>query len=278
MRNNLRNIILSALVVVSLAGCTTSSTSTSTSDSNVLRVGMECNYAPFNWTTTTPTDTTQSITSVDYADGYDVVIATRIAQQLGKEVQIVKLDWDNLILSLQHGEIDAVIAGMTDTEARRKEVNFTTPYYVSEEVIIVRKDSDVASITNIQELAGYQVIGQMNTIYDEIIDQIDGVIHMPASETFPAAIQALQAGGVDAVTSELPVAIGVTSANPDLMYISFTDGNGFTDENGDATVSIAIAKENEELLQQVQEALDTISDQEREQLMIDATNRQPAGE
>ena len=239
---------------------------------------MECNYAPFNWTTTIPSDTTVPITSVDYADGFDVVIASMLAQQLGMEMQIVKLDWDNLIPALQHDQIDAVIAGMTDTPLRRESVDFTTPYYVSEEVIIVRNDSPLVSISSISELSGYKVKGQMNTIYDEIIDQIDGVVHMPAAETFPASIQALMAGGVDAVTSELPVAIGVVSANPGLTYIQFSAGNGFSGSEQDASVSIAVQKGNTELLNALQAALDTISEAQRQQLMLDATNRQPAGE
>jgi putative lysine transport system substrate-binding protein len=87
---------------------------------------MECNYAPFNWSTTTANDTTQPISSVDYCDGYDVVIATKLAATTNRSVKIVKLDWDNLILSLQNNQIDAIIAGMTDTPDREKEVAFTS--------------------------------------------------------------------------------------------------------------------------------------------------------
>lgn len=279
-----KNILSAAMALVLLTGCSSqpaapAQTETDTvAASNVLRVGMECNYAPFNWTTTTQTDMTVQISGVDYADGYDVQIARKLADDLGMELQIVKLDWDSLILSLQKDQIDAVIAGMTATEERMKQVDFTTPYYVSEEVIIVRKDSDLANIKNVQELSGKKVQGQMNTIYDDIIDQIDGVQHMPAAETFPASIQALQAGGVDAVTSELPVAIGVVAANPDLTYIRFEAGKGFTDENGDATVSIAVSKDKPELLAQLQTALDKISKDDRNAMMQAAVERQPAGE
>ncbi len=279
-----KNILSAAMALVLLTGCSSqpaapAQTETDTvAASNVLRVGMECNYAPFNWTTTTQTDMTVQISGVDYADGYDVQIARKLADDLGMELQIVKLDWDSLILSLQKDQIDAVIAGMTATEERMKQVDFTTPYYVSEEVIIVRKDSDLANIKNVQELSGKKVQGQMNTIYDDIIDQIDGVQHMPAAETFPASIQALQAGGVDAVTSELPVAIGVVAANPDLTYIRFEAGKGFTDENGDATVSIAVSKDKPELLAQLQTALDKISEDDRNAMMQAAVERQPAGE
>jgi putative lysine transport system substrate-binding protein/putative lysine transport system permease protein len=173
---NIRKMFIVSLVLLLLAGCSSPQDNTPEGPA-VLRVGMECNYAPFNWTTTTPSDTTVPITSVDYADGFDVVIASMLAEKTGMQVQIVKLDWDNLIPALQHDQIDAVIAGMTDTPLRRESVDFTTPYYVSEEVIIIRKDSPLASIDSIAALRGYKVQGQMNTIYDEIIDQIDGVVH-----------------------------------------------------------------------------------------------------
>ena len=280
--NTTKKLLSAVMALTVLAGCSSGSSEAAApaadSGKEVLRVGMECNYAPFNWTTTTATDITVQISGVDYADGYDVQIARKLADDLGMELQVVKLDWDSLILSLQKDQIDAVIAGMTATEERMQQVDFTTPYYVSEEVVIVRKDSELANITSISQLAGYKVQGQMNTIYDDIIDQIQGVNHMPAAETFPAAIQALQANGVDAITSELPVAIGVVSANPDLAYVRFEGTNGFSDENGDATVSIAVSKDKPELLAKLQSSLDKISEEERNEMMQAAVERQPAGE
>lgn len=279
MNNITRRSTLFALSAVLLAGCgNANSSENATADANVLRVGMECNYAPYNWTTTTPTDTSKQITEVDYCDGYDVMMATELAEKTDKEVEIVKLDWDNLILSLQNDQIDAVIAGMTATPDREEEVDFTTPYYISTEVVLVRKDSDLADITSLEELSGRKVVGQMNTLYDTIIDQIPDVDHQPAAETFPAAVQALQAGAVDAVTSELPVAKGVTEANPDLTYIEFEDGKGFSGAEEDAAVSIAVKKGNTDLLNSLQEALDTISDEEREAMMEQAVANQPANE
>ena len=278
---NLRNTLILTSCLL-LAGCSSSAapetstgSNTQSEDKTVLRVGMECNYAPFNWTTTEAGETAKQISSVDFCDGYDVVMATEIAEGLGMDVEIVKTDWDNLIPSLNNGEIDAIIAGMTDTPTRRESVNFTTPYYVSEEVVIVRKDSDVAGITSIQELSGKKVVGQMGTLYDEIIDQINGVIHVEAATDFPAAINALQHGDVDAVTSELPVAIGVTSANSDLAFIQFEKGKGFAGEE-DATVSIAVSKDNSELQAKIQEILDTISEEDRNNIMQAAVERQPA--
>lgn len=263
--------LLVALMVVLLVGCSANKTD----NENVLRVGMECDYAPFNWSTVEKSDNAVAISSVDYADGYDVVIASKIAKALGKEVEIVKTTWDGLIPSLNAGQIDCIIAGMTETEERAKEVNFTSPYYESKMVVIVRKNSDLANIKDIQELSGYKVLGQKNTTYDEIIDQINGVDHQTPLDTYPRMILSLQSEEVDALTAELPVARGVVAANPDLTIVEFEEGHGF---DVDTSVSIAVSKENTELLNSIQEALSQISEEERQDIMEAAVSRQPATE
>lgn len=275
IRKSLTVLACAALLTGCASNTPTSTAASSSNSSDTLRVGMECNYAPFNWSTTKEGEYTQPISSADYCDGYDVVVAKNLADKIGKKVEIVKLDWDNLILSLNNNQIDAVIAGMTATDERKQQVNFTDPYYVSEEVLIVKKDSQYTSATSLEDFKGATVQGQMNTIYDEVIDQISGVNHMPAAETFPAAIQALQAGSVDAVTSELPVANGVVSANPDLAIVRFAEGKGF---KADTSVSIAVRKNDDELLNALQDALKTIDTDTRNTWMEEAVNRQPASE
>ena len=275
IRKSLTVLACAALLTGCASNTPTSTAASSSNSSDTLRVGMECNYAPFNWSTTKEGEYTQPISSADYCDGYDVVVAKNLADKIGKKVEIVKLDWDNLILSLNNNQIDAVIAGMTATDERKQQVNFTDPYYVSEEVLIVKKDSQYTSATSLEDFKGATVQGQMNTIYDEVIDQIPSVNHMPAAETFPAAIQALQAGSVDAVTSELPVANGVVSANPDLAIVRFAEGKGF---EADTSVSIAVRKNDDELLNALQDALKTIDTDTRNTWMEEAVNRQPANE
>lgn len=275
IRKSLTVLACAALLTGCASNTPTSTAASSSNSSDTLRVGMECNYAPFNWSTTKEGEYTQPISSADYCDGYDVVVAKNLADKIGKKVEIVKLDWDNLILSLNNNQIDAVIAGMTATDERKQQVNFTDPYYVSEEVLIVKKDSQYTSATSLEDFKGATVQGQMNTIYDEVIDQIPGVNHMPAAETFPAAIQALQAGSVDAVTSELPVANGVVSANPYLAIVRFAEGKGF---KADTSVSIAVRKNDDELLNALQDALKTIDTDTRNTWMEEAVNRQPANE
>ena len=117
-----------------------------------LRVGMECGYAPYNWQQVNETEFTAVIADNNgYADGYDVQIAKRIAADLGMDLEIVKTDWDGLIPSLNSGNIDLIIAGMSPTAARKMTIDFTDYYYQSELVVVVRKDgkyADAKSQTN----------------------------------------------------------------------------------------------------------------------------------
>ncbi len=266
----MKKIVVLLIMLFLLAGCGGSAEDSA----NTFVVGMECDYAPFNWSTNDSSKGV-AINEVDYADGYDVRIAQRIADALGKELVIKKYDWDSLIVGLNAGDIDAIIAGMTDTPDRRESVDFTTPYYESDMVVIVNKNSDLVNITDIQELSGYKVLGQLNTIYDDCIDQINGVEHMTPLDSYPRMVISLQNGEVDALTAELPVANAITEANSDLTYVTFEKGKGF---EADTSVSIAISKENGELLQAVQSALDAISQDERNAIMQSAIADQPAGE
>lgn len=248
-----------------------------TAASGKLVVGMECNYPPFNWTQPSATDTSVALgDGVSYADGYDIMMSKTIADALGLELEIKKIAWEGLEPALNSGEIDAIIAGMTATEERRQNADFTEPYYASDMVIIVRgDDAELTNITNIQQLSGKRVQGQINTNYDIIIDQIEGVDHATPLASYPLMVMALQSGDVDALTAELPVATGVVAANPDLKIVKFTEGNGF---DIDTTVSVAVKKGNTELLDSINGVLATIDGDTRLQWMTDAVNRQPAVE
>ena len=191
-------------------------------------VGMECNYAPFNWQSNEQTDTSVAIGGAGYCDGYDVRVARYVAEQLDREIEVKKVSWEGLQPALNSGEIDAVIAGMTADDKRRAGMDFTTPYYESEMVMIVRKsDKKVAKYNDIQQFKGKTVIGQKSTNYDTVIDQIKGVKHATPKATYPEMIVALQKKEVDGITAELPVAEGAVAANKDLTIVHFKKGKGF---------------------------------------------------
>lgn len=268
---------IALLVCVSVTACGGSSDKTS-GDKKEFVVGMECNYAPFNWTATEESDTTVPIEGGSgYADGYDVQIAKKIADELGMELKIKKISWDGLQPALESGEIDAIIAGMTADEDREKGADFTEPYYESEMVMIVRGDDNLAKATSLADFSGKNVIGQINTSYDEVIDQIPNVNHLTPLKDYPSMINALKQNVTDGITAELPVATGAVEANKDLAIVHFDAGKGF---EADTSVSIGMAEGSRDgdLFKKVQEALNKISDETRQELMLEITKRQPASE
>ena len=241
-------------------------------------VGMECNYAPFNWQSNEQTDTSVAIGGAGYCDGYDVRVARYVAEQLDRDIEVKKVSWEGLQPALNSGEIDAVIAGMTADDKRRAGMDFTTPYYESEMVMIVRKsDKKVAKYNDIQQFKGKTVIGQKSTNYDTVIDQIKGVKHATPKATYPEMIVALQKKEVDGITAELPVAEGAVAANKDLTIVHFKKGKGF---DIDTSVSIAMKKgtSDSQLFKDVQKAVDNLSKKTRDEWMKEARKAQPKAE
>ena len=272
----LGKVLMALAMVATLAGG--GGSSDETAEKNKFVVGMECAYAPFNWQTSKESDTTVSLGNAGYADGYDVQIAKKIADELGMELVIKKISWDGLQVALEHGEIDAIIAGMTANEEREEGIDFTTPYYDSEGMImIVRKDSEEAKFTDIQQFSGKNVVGQKGTNYDDVIEQIKGVNHVTPKATYPEMVVALQQGDVDGITAEMAVAEGVLAANKDLTGVKFDEGKGF---DCDTTVSIGLKEgtRDTDFFKKVQAALDKISVDERKQLMSNAVQNQPTEE
>lgn len=242
-----------------------------------LRVGMECDYAPFNWTQTEESETAVPLSGGGYADGYDVQIAKIIAEGLGMELEIVKTAWDGLPMGVMSGKLDAVIAGMSPTEERKLTLDFTDNYYESQLVIVVRADSEYAQATCLADFAGAKLTGQLNTFHYDVLSQADQATIVTAMETFPAMIVALQAGSIDGYVSELPGAVSAVASNPELTYVQFAEGEGFEASQDDTAIAVAVAK-GSALREQINEILSGISAEEREELMQWAVDNQPLSE
>ncbi|MBE5784085.1 MAG: transporter substrate-binding domain-containing protein [Clostridiales bacterium] len=245
-----------------------------------LRVGMECNYAPFNWTQTDESEYTVPIGGdglMGYADGYDVQIAKHIADYLGMELVIVKTEWDGLPIGVQSGMLDAIIAGMSPTEERKASLDFSDAYYTSELVVVVRKDSKFASAKSLDELKGAVITGQLNTFHYSVIPQIPGVVQSTAMDTFPAMVIATRSGMVDGYVAERPGAEADCLANPDLTFISFDEGKGFVASEADVSIAVGLQK-GSPLLDKINEALSQLDADTRYQMMEDAKQRQPLSE
>lgn len=246
--------------------------------SGVLRVGMECDYPPFNWMVTEPTETSAPIQSGGYADGYDVYFATRIADALGVELEVVRLEWSGLTLALESGTIDLIIAGMSPTAERKITVDFSNAYYNGEKVMIVRGDSAYAGASRLEHFSGATITAQLNNVfYNVLIDQIPGVVKAQAYENTPLMVVAVSNGVVDGFIDDLDVAKAVCSANPELSYVRFEEGYGFELPEEDSTNAIGCRK-GSDMVAFINELLEDVSREERETLMDKARTEQPLSE
>jgi len=261
-------LVLTFTMIFTLTAC-------SKAEDKYFRVGMECDYAPFNWTQAEASDTSVPIEGgVGFADGYDVQIAKQMADALGKELVVVKTEWDGLPMSLTSGSIDAIIAGMSPTEERKATIDFTDIYWASDMCIVVKKDGAYANATSLADFSGAKLTGQLNTSHYEVLDQITGVDKQAAMESFPQMIVALTSGSIDGYTCETPSALSATAANKDLTYIKFEKGKGFDIDV--ASVSCAIGlKKGSDITKKLNKALAKISEETRQQMMSDAVDRQP---
>ena len=188
-----------------------------TNGTKTIRIGLECDYAPFNWTDVSDNDYNYPIKGTNqYADGYDIQVASYLASTLGYNLEVVKLDWEALIPALQSDTIDLVIAGMTDTEERRQSIDFTNEYYRSELVLVVREDSKYASATSLNDFNGAKIVSQVSTVTDDVIDtwkDTFGVSHLSPLDTFATCALAVQNKTADAMTAELPVATSIVNGS-----------------------------------------------------------------
>lgn len=260
------------IIVLALALCATAAFA-----EGEFRVGMECNYAPFNWTQTNESEGAVAIAAGGYADGYDVRIAQRIADALGKELVIVKTEWDGLTMSLMSGKIDAIIAGMSPTAERQMTIDFTDPYYESDLVVVVKASGAYAGAKSLADLTGAKITGQLNTFHYTVVDQIPQVQKMTAMETFPAMIVALSAGAIDGYVSERPGAVSAVASNPDLTFVEFDEGAGFEASPEDVAIAVGLVK-GSELREPINEILAGISREDRQAIMDEAVANQPLSE
>ena len=196
-------ILLGVLLglVVLLSGCVEEEAD------NVLVVGIECAYAPFDWTTSDVNDHAVQLFESDlYCDGYDVDIARHLAEEMGMELVIKKIEWTGLIPALQSEVIDLIISAMSPTAERAESVLFSDEYYRWNTVLVVSADGAYVDATSLDDFNGANVIAQQDTIQDDLIDQINGVNHLLALAQTSELVISLTSGVSDALVTEYPVA------------------------------------------------------------------------
>lgn len=291
MKNYWKKLVAIAMAGVMvcgiLTGCGSKTTETKAetteagaSTGGTLKVAMECSYAPYNWTQ--PTDANGAVQisgSSDYAYGYDVMMAKYVAEKLGRELEIVKLDWDSLVLAVQSGTVDCVIAGQSITADRQEIVDFTTPYYYASIVTLVKGDGKYAEAKGVGDLEGATCTSQQNTVwYDACLPQIPSANILPAQESAPAMLVALESGKCDAVVTDVPTAMAATVAYPDLKLLDFSGTeDDFEVSEEEINIGISVQK-GSELTAQINEVLKELTPEDFDKMMEEAISVQPLSE
>jgi len=255
-------------------------------EKKVLRVGMECAYAPFNWTqdgATTP-DGSAAVPIYDstfYAYGYDVAVAQMLADEMGMELEIHKVEWSSIGISMDAGDYDCIIAGMGRTSEREMSYSFTSPYYYRDNCIVVKKDGPYAEVKGISELngKGCKVTTQLGTGWIPLLDQIEGAVTGSNYETTSECFMAVSNGVADVCIVDLPTAQSALLTNDDLKIVVFDENDSFVGDDEMVNVCIATRKDDTELRDKIQGAMDAIGWNDKakmDELMNKVINQQPA--
>ena len=253
-------------------------------EDGVLTVGMECAYAPYNWTQMDDSNGAVPIVNNpgSYANGYDVRMAQKVCDTYGWELEVMALEWGGLAPALAAGTIDVAIAGQSMTAERMAEVDMAGPYYYATIVCVTTKDSPNASATSISELSG-ACTAQSGTIwYDSCLPQIEGADIQPPADTAPAMIMALESGTVDFICTDLPTANGAVAKNSDLVVLNFSGTDGdfqFASEEERAenvNIGVSVKKGNTELQTAMNDVFSTMTEDDFNALMDEAIAIQPA--
>ena len=178
----------------------------------VFKVGMECAYDPYNWTQNDDSNGAVPIANVPgkYANGYDVQIARQVAYAIGATLEIYQYVWEALIPALQSEAITGIIAGMSPTEERLKEIDFSAIYYQSNLVVITQRDSRLLECKSLSEIdqAGVKIAAQPGTFHlDALKAQTNNLTVVDNLEDFVAMRIALEAGTIDGYVAEEPTAL-----------------------------------------------------------------------
>jgi polar amino acid transport system substrate-binding protein len=192
--------------------------------------------------------------------GFDISIAEQIAKDLGVKLEIKDMNFDGLLAALVSGNVDFVISGMTPTEERKQNVDFSEIYYKATHGVVIRAADADTYRHSPAELKDVLIAAQRGAIQVGIAKaQIKGVTgsalednHPQIKElgVLPDLIMEVKNGKVEAVVAELPVAKAYVAKNPDLMIADYVLED---DEGGSA---IALKKNSPELLAAINASLD----------------------
>ncbi|HSS33562.1 MAG TPA: basic amino acid ABC transporter substrate-binding protein [Solirubrobacterales bacterium] len=241
-------VFLVAIAALVVAGCGGSDDSSSTSGGETsasteeasgggepLTVGSDIPYPPF-----------EEGKPGNYT-GFDIDLMDAIGEKIGRTPEFQDTSFDTIFTFLAQGKFEAVASAATITPEREKTVDFSNPYYISEQAILIKKGGEIGSV---EELKGATIGVQKGTTGQEFVDEKGEAGEVRPYPTGPDAVNALNAGTVEAVVMDIPVAENAVEANKGLEISSPIE----TEEE----YGIAVAQGETELLESINEGLATV--------------------
>ncbi len=229
--------LLTMILAMAMTACTLTACGGGSAKGDTLTFGTNAEFPPFEYVTSSGV--------IGEYDGIDMAIAKQIAEESGMTAAMENMEFDSLLVALQNGQIDAVIAGMTATDERRETVDFSTPYYTATQVMIVKEDSDIAAAADmadkkicvIQGYTGEVCVQDMGYTYE-------------AFKKGTEAVMELTNGKCDVVVIDSATAQKYVSDNEGLKIVE--DPSAFASEE----YAIAVQKGNTELLDKINKAIE----------------------
>lgn len=272
----MKRLSIFALGMAMLAGCSSGAPKASTTASateekaatggsdEVLRIGVECAYPPFNWTQNgeeVPGSDAKAepiAGTSQYTYGYDVAVAQKLADQLGMDLEVHKSEWDSIGMGLDVGDYDAIISGMGRTAKRQQSYSFTDPYYYRTNCLVVKKGSGLEDVKGLSDLAGknVKITTQTGTGWVDLLDQIPDGVPSANYATTSECFMAIANGVADVCVIDKPTALAAQSTNPDLVIIDLAEDDKFKGDEEMTNICIATRKDDTELKDKLQKALE----------------------
>lgn len=203
-----------------------------------LVAGTEATYAPMEY-----------IDSSGEIVGIDIDFVKALAEEIGVEVEFQNIGWDPLFPAVKNGEIDFAVSSITITEKRQEEYDFTDPYYVANQLILVPEDSDISSF---EDLADKTVAVQISTTGHEKVKELLGETSekIVATDNLPLAIGEMINGNADAVVGDNAPVIEYMKSNPNVKLKTIEDDSFEKEYYG-----LMLRKGNTELLEKLNEGI-----------------------
>lgn len=184
--------------------------------------------------------------------GVDIAIAQEIAKELGKELIVKDVSFDFLINEIKSGKADFAAAGISITTERQKEVDFSIEYTISNQVVVVNKNS---SINNFSDIANKKISVQLGTVADMYANEKYPNATIITQKKYLASAEDVKSGKADCIIMDELPAQELVKANPELKIL---DGILFKDSYG-----MIVKKGNKELLETINKVLQRLIDENK---------------